>query len=140
MHTVLAVDDNTQLLGFITDALQELGDYHIVVAHDGVEGIERCAELHPDCLIVDVKMPGLDGYQLVRALRGDPATVDIPVIILSALVQERDQLAGLLAGADQYLRKPVDPLELVEAIKRTIALSNEERRRRMQELASAEPQ
>jgi two-component system, OmpR family, alkaline phosphatase synthesis response regulator PhoP len=134
-RTVLAVDDSTQLLGFIADALHELGNYRVVVAQDGEEGLDRCLELHPDGVMVDVMMPGLDGYQLVKALRGDPKTADIPIIILSALVQEIDQLIGLLAGADQYLLKPVDPLNLVEAIERSIARSQEERRHRLRELS-----
>ncbi len=136
--TVLVVDDNVQLLSFITDTLTELGNYRVVVADDGIKGLERCCELHPDCMLVDVKMPGLDGYQLVKALRGDPATADVPLIILSALAQETDQLVGMLAGADQYLLKPVDPLELVAAIERTIQVSAEERRRRQRELADVD--
>jgi CheY-like chemotaxis protein len=137
-RTVLAVDDSTQLLGFIADALHELGNYRVVVAQDGEEGLVSCFDLHPDCVIIDVMMPGLDGYQLVKALRGDPQTADIPIIILSALVQEIDQLIGLLAGADQYLLKPVDPLALVEAIERSIALSREERQHRLRELSGVD--
>ena len=81
----------------------------------------------PTCLIVDVRMPGLNGYQFVRALRGDRETAETPIVILSALVQDREQLAGMLTGADAYLIKPVKIVDLVDAIDRAVHLSEEER-------------
>lgn len=137
-HTVLIVDDNPELLEFITDALRELGDFTVVTAGDGVEALHRFEASQPDCLVVDVRMPRLNGYQLVRALRGDPTSASTPLIMLSAMIQDRDQLAGLLAGADQYLLKPVDPLALVEAIERAIQLGEAERAARMLRLADGE--
>lgn len=134
-HTVLVVDDNPELLEFITDALRELGDYTVVTAGDGVEALHAFETLRPDCLVVDVRMPRLNGYQLVRALRGDPASAATPLVMLSAMAQDRDQLAGLLAGADQYLLKPVDPEALVAAIERAISLGAEEREERLLRLA-----
>ena len=134
-YTVLIVDDNRELLTLITDALNLLGEYTIVTAENGTDGLMRAIETRPDCLVIDIKMPGLDGYQLVRALRGDPATAAIPLVILTALTQERYHLAGLLAGADQYLIKPTKPQELVEAIQAAIGLSDAERQRRLHALA-----
>lgn len=134
-HTVLIVDDNPELLEFITDALRELGDFAVVTAGDGVEALSCFEAARPDCLVIDVRMPRLNGYQLVRALRGDPTSASTPLVMLSAMAQDRDQLAGLLAGADQYLLKPVDPLVLVEAIERAIRLGAEERAARMLRLA-----
>jgi CheY-like chemotaxis protein len=72
-------------------------------------------------------MPGLNGYQFVRALRGDRETAETPIVLLSALVQDREQLAGLLTGADAYLIKPVKIVDLVNAIDRAVQLSAEER-------------
>jgi two-component system alkaline phosphatase synthesis response regulator PhoP len=134
-YTILIVDDNPLLLEFIQDALQELGDFTVVTATNGIEGLEQFYQIHPDCIVIDVKMPGLNGYQLVRALRGDPETAQTPLILLSALAQEPDQFAGLAAGADQYLRKPIEPLELVQTIYRTIQISNEDRQQRFRALA-----
>jgi DNA-binding response OmpR family regulator len=135
-HTVLIVDDNPELLEFITDALQELGDYTVVTASDGVEALYQFEACDPDCLVIDVRMPRLDGYQLVRVLRGDPTSAATPLIMLSAMAQDREQLAGLLAGADQYLLKPIDPLALVAAIERAIRIGAAERAERLQQLAA----
>jgi CheY-like chemotaxis protein len=131
-YTVLIVDDNHELLELITDSLSLLGSYTVLTAEDGVEGLTRAVEMRPDCLVIDIRMPGLDGYQLVRALRGDPETADTPMVILTALTQDHYRFAGLLAGADQYLTKPIKPAELVAAIQQSIRLSEEERARRLQ--------
>ena len=137
-YTVLIVDDNPLLLEFMQDALQELGDFLVVTASNGIEGLEQFYQVHPACVVIDVKMPGLTGYQLVRALRGDPQTAQTPLILLTALAQDREQFAGLAAGADQYLRKPIEPLELVQAIYRTIQISNEDRQERFRALGEEE--
>ncbi len=127
-YTVLIVDDNTDLLALMADSLRLLGHLNVVTADNGVAGLERYFEVHPDCVIIDVVMPGLDGYQLAHALRGDPESRGTPLVILSALVQERDQLAGLLSGADEYVMKPIPPLQLVEVIRKVLDRSEEERR------------
>jgi CheY-like chemotaxis protein len=135
---VLIVDDNDELLESLQFALSALGPFNIVTARDGAHGLERAYEVRPHCIVVDVKMPGVDGLRLTRTLRGDPETASIPLVILSALTQEKDQAAGMLAGADQYLTKPTKPQELVEAILRAIRLSEDERLRRLQALATQE--
>src|SRR5579883_3328877 len=98
--TILIVDDNPLLLEFMQDALQELGDFTVVTATNGIDGLEQFYQIHPACAIIDVKMPGLNGYQLVRALRGDPETASMPLVLLTALVQDHYRFAGLLVGAD----------------------------------------
>jgi DNA-binding response OmpR family regulator len=137
--TVLVVDDNPRLLAFIADALQELGDFRVVTAANGARGLELFYDVQPDCMVIDVKMPGLDGYQLVRALRGDPTSAATALIILTAMTQEKDRMAGMLSGADQYLLKPVDPLDLVAAISRAVTMSADERRHRIRALAEGSP-
>jgi CheY-like chemotaxis protein len=134
-HTVLLVDDNRDLLLLITDSLRMLGDYTVLTAENGVEGLNRASEVQPDCMVVDIKMPGLDGYQLVRALRGDPATAGMPLVMLTAMVQDSYRFAGLLVGADQFLTKPIKPLDLVTAIQEAIRLSEADRALRMRALA-----
>jgi CheY-like chemotaxis protein len=137
---VLLVDDNVDLLELLARSLQHLGGFDVVRAEDGVSGLEQALTVRPACIVIDVMMPGLDGYQLVRALRGDPASADIPIILMTALAQDANRLAGLVAGADQYLVKPVKPQDLIAAIHRAIALSREERQRRLQELAEEDEQ
>lgn len=137
--TVLVVDDNPDLLESVAFALRTLGGFLVETATDGVEGLERAVQLRPDCMVIDVKMPTIDGLQLVRVLRGDPATASIPLIILSALVQENDQAAGMFSGADEYLTKPTKPQVLIAAIRRVMALGEEERLRRLRLLAEEDP-
>lgn len=138
-HTVLLVDDNHDLLLLLSESLTLLGDYIVVTADNGDDGLACAVELHPDCIVIDVRMPGLDGYQLVRALRGDPATAALPLVILTALTQDHYRFTGLLAGADQYLTKPIKPPDLVAAIEESIRLSEMERTARMWALIDAPP-
>ncbi|MGZ3673545.1 MAG: response regulator [Ktedonobacterales bacterium] len=133
-YTVLIVDDNHDLLLLITESLTLLGDYTVVTADNGADGLARAIELHPDCVVIDVRMPGLDGYQLVHALRGDPQTATLPLVILTALTQDHYRFASLLAGADQYLTKPIKPPELVAAIQESIRQSEAERTARLRAL------
>jgi len=129
-RTVLVVDDNPDLLFLVAESLRELGHFAVVTAENGVEGLRRYYEARPACVVIDVKMPVLDGYQLVRALRGDPESRATPLVILSALIQDRERLAGLLAGADQYLMKPIAPADLVAVVERVLAEGAEQRAER----------
>ncbi|MFI5273114.1 MAG: response regulator [Ktedonobacterales bacterium] len=132
--TVLVVDDNAELRELVAESLRKLGGFAVVTAEDGVEGLQRYFDIRPDCVVIDVKMPRLDGYQLIRALRGDPDSSATPLVILSAMVQQADRLAGYLSGVDEYLVKPVSPLDLVRTIGQVISRSAEERRARLETL------
>jgi CheY-like chemotaxis protein len=116
-----------------------MGGYDTVAASDGAAGLERFFAVSPDCVVVDVRMPGINGYQFVRALRGDPETAQTPVIILSALVRDHEQFAGLLTGADAYLTKPVKIVDLVQTIDRAVRMSAEERRQHARRLSGMLP-
>ncbi len=134
-YTVLIVDDDPELLQLLTDGLELLGNFRVVQATDGIAGLEQFFEVRPDCVIIDVVMPGLDGYQLVKALRGDPESAATPLIILTALAQDKNEFVGLAAGADQYLVKPVKLRDLVEAIQRALEITDTERLHRLLALA-----
>jgi CheY-like chemotaxis protein len=136
---VLVVDDDPGLLMAITDGLELVGGYQVLSARDGASGLEQFFALRPDCVVVDVRMPGLNGYQFVRALRGDPETAQMPVIVLSALVQDHEQLAGLLTGADAYLTKPVKIVDLVRTIDHAVCLTAEERAQRARKMVGMQP-
>jgi CheY-like chemotaxis protein len=134
-YTILVVDDNPDLLYLIAESLSMVGSFTVVTATNGIDGLEKCFALHPHCMVIDVKMPGLDGYQLVRVIRGDPATAEMPLVILTAMAQDKDRFAGLAAGADQYLLKPIKPQELVAAIQRAVSADTSSRADSWQRLA-----
>ena len=138
-NTILIVDDDRDLLPSLEAMLETLTDFTVVTAEDGAIGLERFYEVRPQCVIIDVKMPELDGYQLVRVLRGDPETAATPLIILTAMAQDRNRLAGLVSGVDQYLVKPVTPRDLLAAIQKSLQITQEERLHRMRRLVEADP-
>jgi two-component system alkaline phosphatase synthesis response regulator PhoP len=136
---ILIIDDDPTLVASLRDSFELLGGYEVITAVDGVSGLEHFFDAAPDCVVVDVRMPQVSGYQFVRALRGDPATAQTPIIVLSALVQEHEQLAGLLTGADAYLLKPVTLDTLLKAVEYALALSAEDRSRRDRALPGDPP-
>jgi DNA-binding response OmpR family regulator len=138
-YTVLLVDDNPLLIDLITAMLNESKAIKVICATDGVQGLEMCMQEHPDCMVIDVVMPGLDGFQLVRALRGDPITANIPLVILTAMAQDNARFTGLASGVDQYLVKPVTIDGLLQAIEFALSRSEADRALRLQNLAEGEP-
>jgi two-component system, OmpR family, response regulator MprA len=124
---VLLVDDHQELLAMLRAGLEAFEGFEVQTADNGAAGLEAFMTFHPDCVVIDVKMPELNGIQLVRALRGDPATATTPLIILSALAQESNKLMGLLAGSDEYLVKPITPEELGARIHAVLALTPDQR-------------
>jgi DNA-binding response OmpR family regulator len=108
---VLVADDDRDILELVAFRLRKAG-YDVVTAHDGAEALELAGTRTPDVVVLDVTMPRLDGYEVTRALREQAATERIPVILLTARVQEADVRAGFDAGADDYLKKPFSPQEL----------------------------
>jgi DNA-binding response OmpR family regulator len=135
--TILLIDDDPHLLPVLAIMVQTFTGCTVVTAADGVAGLERVAEVIPDCIVVDVKMPHLDGHQFVRALRGDPETATVPLIMLTALVQDAERFAGMATGVDVYLTKPVPPQELLAAIRRALATTEEQRAQRLHALVES---
>lgn len=131
MKKVLVIDDNPTIVELIKYAVNLQGTYQVIVAYDAAQGLERVYAEQPDCVIIDVKMPRMDGYQLVRCLRGDSRTVDIPLIILSALTRTEDRMTGMLSGVDEYLTKPFKPSALNATIERVLQMTPADRQRRM---------
>jgi CheY-like chemotaxis protein len=135
-YTVLLVDDDPDLLPIIAEMLQTLGSFNVAKASNGVEALQVIGNVQPDCIVVDLMMPELDGFQFIRALRGDPETAETPLIILSALSRSTDQYKGLASGADFFLVKPVKPLDLLEKIALAISRNPLDRAKQWQRLAN----
>jgi DNA-binding response OmpR family regulator len=108
---ILIADDDEDILQLIAFRLERSG-YAVVRAKDGEEALAAAREHTPDLAILDVRMPKLDGYEVTRALRADEATTRMPIILLTAKVQDGDVQRGFDAGADDYVRKPFSPQEL----------------------------
>lgn len=112
---ILVVDDEPKLLRAVAVTLRAEG-YDVTTAHSGADALVRLNEAMPDLIVSDIRMPGLDGHQLARALRAHPRTALIPIIFLTAKDERKDRLAGLRTGVDAYLTKPFDPEELLAVI------------------------
>jgi DNA-binding response OmpR family regulator len=125
VRTVLVADDDEDILELVSFRLERAG-YEVVTARDGAAALATAQERRPDLAVLDVMMPGLNGYEVTQRLRADDATRDIPVILLTARVQEADVNRGFEAGADDYLRKPFSPQELRARVQAIIARRSRE--------------
>lgn len=113
---VLVVEDDPAASRFVGYTLQQEG-FEVLIAANGLEGIMKAQQDKPDIIILDGMLPGLDGFQVCRRLRGEANTANLPILMLSAKAQESDKAAGFKVGADDYLAKPVDPSNLVERVR-----------------------
>jgi len=126
MSTVLIVDDDIDIARFIEVNLR-LEGFDVLVAHDGQDALEVISHQLPDLALVDVMMPRVDGVELTRRLRSDPLTASLPVIMLTAKSLSVDKVVGLTAGADDYIIKPFDTLELIARVRSTLRRNAEMR-------------
>lgn len=117
---ILAVDDEKHIVRLIQVNLERAG-YQVITAGDGKEALEKVASENPDMIVLDVMMPIMDGFEVLRTLKADQATRDIPVIMLTAKAQDADVFRGWQSGVDSYLTKPFNPMELLSFIERIFA-------------------
>lgn len=135
--SLLIVDDHAEVRRYLVD---RLGDaYRVLSASNGDEALARIAEDLPDVVISDVMMPGVDGLKLAQALRSDPDTAGVPLLLLSAKAHKRDVVRGLEAGADDYLTKPFDTAELIARIEALLEMRRRLRREVMAGLSPSAP-
>ncbi len=113
--TVLVIDDDPVILELLRVNF-EIEGLDVICAKDGEEGFTKARTEHPDIVISDIMMPRRDGLQLLTDLKGDSTTQDLPVILLSAKAQKNEVQQGLDLGADDYITKPFDPLELIDRL------------------------
>jgi DNA-binding response OmpR family regulator len=116
---VLVADDDRDIVRFLEVNLVIEG-IDVVTAHDGKDALAKALDLQPNLILLDVMMPGMDGYEVCSKLRADPRGARIPVIMLTAKSLQTDRIVGLNAGADDYVIKPFEPLELVARVTETL--------------------
>jgi len=121
---ILVVDDEKHIVRLVEVNLRRAG-YEVLKAYDGKEALEVIAGQKPDMIILDVMMPQMDGFEVLKELRGNPETAEIPVIMLTAKAQDADVFRGWQAGVDSYLTKPFSPMELLTFVKRIFASGEE---------------
>lgn len=120
MAVILIIDDSPTELHLFQNMLEKNG-FRTLVADSGEEGIRQAQSQKPDCILMDVVMPGMNGFQATRKLTKDPGTSDIPVIMITTKDQETDKIWGMRQGAVEYLVKPVAENELVAKINAVVA-------------------
>jgi twitching motility two-component system response regulator PilH len=123
MTHVLIIDDSPTETHVFKNMLTS-NNIEVSVASNGEEGIEKAIEIKPDCILMDVVMPGKNGFQATRDLSRNPITASIPVIIITTKDQETDKIWGMRQGARDYIVKPADERDLIERINKVLALDS----------------
>ena len=116
MALILVIDDDDLVSRTLQRALKHY-DYQVMTASSGIEGLQLARRHRPDLFILDIMMPGVDGYQVCRQIRGDPLLQDAPVLFLTAKAKDEDKIEGFRAGGDDYLVKPFNMQELELRVK-----------------------
>ncbi len=121
--TILSIDDQPSNLDLLVDCLTQHG-HHVITATSGEEGLEKATLVRPDLILLDLNMPGIDGFETCRRLRDNEGTRDIPLIFMTFSDSREDRLKGFEAGAVDYITKPLDALEVLARIRAHVALSD----------------
>ncbi len=121
-RTIALVDDEPRIVQIARDYLERAG-FRVVSASDGQQAVRLVREERPALLVLDLMLPGMDGLDVTRTLRRDPQLAGLPIIMLTARVEEADKLVGLELGADDYLTKPFSPRELVARVRAVLRRS-----------------
>jgi DNA-binding response OmpR family regulator len=116
---ILVADDDDDILMLLSFHLEHAG-FEVVQAHNGLQALELAVERRPALAVLDVMMPGLDGFDVTRELRADARTRSMPVILLTARAQATDVAHGMAAGADEYVKKPFDADDLKDRVERLL--------------------
>ena len=118
---VLIVDDNVQNVELLREYLETI-DVDTIAAYDGIEALEVVSRSKPDLILLDIMMPKMSGFEVCRKLKSDPATRDIPIIMVTALSDLSDIDRGVESGTDDFLSKPINRLELITRVKSLLRL------------------
>jgi len=117
---ILLIEDNVENR-YMTTFLLEKHGYEVLQAVDGPSGIRKARQARPRLILLDIQLPGMDGYAIARALRADPATAAIPIVAMTSYAMAGDREAGLAAGCTGYIEKPIDPERFVAEVDRYLA-------------------
>ncbi|MEX0706170.1 MAG: response regulator [Nitriliruptoraceae bacterium] len=128
---VLVVDDEPDVL-LLCRVNLEFEGYEVIEAADGEQALERIRQDRPDVVLLDVMMPRKDGWQVLTEVKEDPELREIPIVMLTAKVQDQDQIRGWSAGAADYITKPFSPLALSQVLQDVLSTTPEEEERRRQ--------
>lgn len=120
-ETILIVDDTPANLGVLVETLGEAG-YQLMVAEDGEEALAQTAQTQPDLILLDVMMPGIDGFETCRRLKAKPGTRDVPVLFMTALNETADKVKAFAAGGVDYITKPIEHAEALARVRTHLAL------------------
>lgn len=120
---ILTCDDEKHIVRLIQVNLERQG-YEVITAFNGAECLELVAADHPDLIVLDVMMPEMTGFEVLEALKKNPETAEIPVIMLTARAQDADVLRGWQSGVECYLTKPFNPMELIAFVKRIFSMED----------------
>lgn len=121
--TILVIDDEKDLLELVRYNLEK-EQFDVILARNGEEGLQIARKHRPDVIILDIMMPGMDGLEVCRRLRGEDRTAHVPLIMLTARAAESDRVVGLEMGADDYVTKPFSPRELVARVRAVLRRSS----------------
>ncbi len=113
---ILVVDDDKEIVRLVKSYLEQAG-YQVLTAYDGETALHVMRRDRPDLAVLDLMMPGRDGWDVTRVVRGDPSLTDMPIIMLTARVEDTDKILGLELGADDYVTKPFNPREIVARVR-----------------------
>ena len=117
---ILVIEDDVNALRLLEYTLEQ-GGYQVLTATNGLEGLKKAQDEHPDLIILDIMLPGLDGYEICHRLRQKSENVTLPILMLSAKARQDDRNIGLRMGADDYLTKPADPSVIVTKVEALLA-------------------
>jgi two-component system, OmpR family, alkaline phosphatase synthesis response regulator PhoP len=123
LKKVLVVEDDADIALSLKYNLERQGKFTVVTARDGEEGLRKALDKPPDIVLLDLNLPGLDGLEVCRRLKGAPATVGVPIIMITARVGEVERIAGLDLGADDYVTKPFSVKEVVARVRAVLRRS-----------------
>lgn len=123
METILVIDDETNILRLVRDYLEQAG-YRVLTASNAETGLHALRRETPDLLVLDLGLPDRDGWDLTRQIRADRQLANLPIIMLTARVEDSDKIVGLELGADDYITKPFNPREVVARVRAVLRRTN----------------